>query len=167
MPVIDPPVRARSEHDIELLQKLDEYLKAYREASRAAESSGAPAPPVVIGESGNKQIEIPDSLFEVIREAVEVLLDGGAVTIMPYHAQLTTQQAAEYLGVSRPHLISLLDKESIPYSRLKSHRRILLKDLEAYRLKRDEERLQALDELTREMYAAGHYEIVTDPEADE
>lgn len=159
MPVSDRPVRA-SKEELELLQKIDAYLKEHREASLFDATESAHAPAILVGEGDHKTLEIPALLFEVIREAVDILLEGGAVAIMPYHAQLTTQEAANYLQVSRPHLISLLDEEKIPYRRLRSHRRILLRDLESYRQRRDDERKQALDELSREVYEAGFYTMM-------
>ena len=80
----------------------------------------------------------------------------------PYHAKLTTQEAADYLGVSRPYFISLLDEGVIPYQRLRSHRRILLSDVEAYRQRRDAERRELLAEMTRESFRLGFYDLPED-----
>lgn len=156
MSVIDRPVRARQE-DLELLQEIAEYLGRHRRSSRAKTSESETPRALLVDRETHQQLEIPSPLFEVVCEAVDVLLKGGAVAIMPYHTQLTTQEAANYLGVSRPHLISLLDEGKIPYSRLRSHRRIRLRDLEDYRINRDEERRQALADLSREIYDAGLY----------
>ncbi len=71
---------------------------------------------------------------------------------------LTTQEAADLLHVSRPYLIGLLDKGLIPYYRLRSHRRIRLEDLLAFREKFDAERHAALDELSRLSQEAGLYD---------
>ncbi len=162
MSATDRPVRA-SQEDLELLQKIAEYLQRHRDH---AQSESKTPRAVLVDEETQKQLEIPGPLFEVVCEAVDVLLKGGAVGIMPYHTQLTTQEAANYLGVSRPHLISLLEQDKIPYSRLRSHRRIRLKDLEDYRLSRDEKRRRDLAELSRETYELGLYGLPGDEEND-
>lgn len=78
---------------------------------------------------------------------------------MPYHQEITTQDAADYLGVSRPYLIKLLDTEDIPYHYVGSQRRIRLSDLEEYRRQRDEQRRATLDEMTRDAYELGFYDV--------
>lgn len=104
-------------------------------------------------------VEIPESLFDVIRQAVNILQDGGAVSIVPYNVALTTQQAADYLGVSRPYLISILDKEHIQYTYVGTHRRIALSEIEKYRQRRDAERQGILDTMTREAHEMGLYDV--------
>ena len=105
------------------------------------------------------RLEIPESLFDVIRQAVHILQDGGAVSIIPYDTVLTTQQAADYLGVSRPYLISILDKENIPYTYVGTHRRIALSEIEEYRQRRDAERQGILNTMTREAQEMGLYDV--------
>ena len=95
------------------------------------------------------QLEIPNSIYKVLVAAVGAMAQGNAVSIVPVHHELTTQQAAELLGVSRPHLVKLVDTGEIPHHKTGSHRRIYFEDLMRYRDVRDAERSAALRELTR------------------
>ncbi len=83
---------------------------------------------------------------------------GNAVRVLPVKAELSTQQAADLLNVSRPHLVKLLERGEIPYHRAGSHRRVVLEDLLVYKQRRDRERLDALDEITRISDELGLYD---------
>jgi excisionase family DNA binding protein len=109
--------------------------------------------------SAEHRLEIPESLFDVIHQAVKILRTGAAVSIVPYDTVLTSQQAADYLGVSRPYLISILDNEGVEYSYVGTHRRISLNEIEKYRVRRDAERRNILDSMTREAYEMGLYDV--------
>ena len=90
--------------------------------------------------SSNDEIELPEN-------AVRLL---NAVTLIPVHAELTTKQAADVIGVSRPFLMWLLEEGVIPYRKVGTHRRILFEDVQAYRKRVTKERENALNQLVEE-----------------
>lgn len=106
----------------------------------------------------NESIDLPEDLFKVLRRAVHILARGDAVSIVPVQAELTTQQAADMLNISRPHLVALLEANEIPFKRTGKHRRIRLGDLLDYKRKRDEQRREQLAQLTRLSEENGLYE---------
>lgn len=95
-------------------------------------------------------VVIPMSAFRLLTDILTQMARGNAVTLMPVYAELTTQQAADILNVSRPFLISLIDDGKIPYRKVGTHRRIRFDDLMTYKHDIDQKRLQTLEELTRE-----------------
>ena len=117
----------------------------------------------LIGADGEK-IELPPSIHELLKNILRDMQAGLAVSLVPEKQQLTTQRAAQILGISRPFLIKLLDAGDIPYHRTGSHRRVYLQDLLVYKKRRDEARHLALNELAREAYAAGLYHDTGIPE---
>jgi excisionase family DNA binding protein len=95
-------------------------------------------------------IEVPRAAVRLLSSILTQMAQGNAVTLIPVHAELTTQQAAEILNVSRPFVIGLIESNQLPCRRIGTHRRILLRDLLAYKQKIDAERMRVLDELAKE-----------------
>ncbi|WP_238156824.1 helix-turn-helix domain-containing protein [Kribbella sp. VKM Ac-2571] len=96
------------------------------------------------GAEEHDQIELPEALHKVLVQAVAALAAGKAVTISPAMPKLTTQEAADLLGVSRPTVVRLTDSGDLPFERVGSRRKILLKDLLAYRDARRQRQYQAI-----------------------
>lgn len=105
-----------------------------------------------------ERIELPPRVHKLLKEVVEYMSRGKTVVITPKNQEITTQAAADFLGVSRPHLVKLLESGEIPFSRTGSHRRILLDDLKTYARRRDKERASILNELALKEMADGSYE---------
>lgn len=104
--------------------------------------------PVLIGPDG-AHVELSDSAFRALSVVVRGMAAGMTMTLMPSGKQLTTKQAAEMLGVSRPHLIKLLDEGVMPFERVGTHRRLRAEDVLAYRADRNRRRREQLDALSQ------------------
>ena len=101
------------------------------------------------------EIELPPELVPLLVEVLGQIANGNGVRVVPVHAELTTQQAADLLNTSRPYLIKLLETGTIPFHLTGTHRRVKLGDLLAYKRVRDAERRGVLDELTAEAQELG------------
>jgi excisionase family DNA binding protein len=113
--------------------------------------------------SGGHEIALPAELVQVLTAVIVAMANGQAITIAPHHQVLTSQEAADVLGVSRPTLVRLLDGGRIPYEQPGRHRRVLLRDVLDYAEQRRHERREALDELVQIGEEAGMYEATAKP----
>jgi excisionase family DNA binding protein len=96
------------------------------------------------GANEHDQVEVPESLHQVLVQAVAALQAGRAVTISPTMPNLTTQQVADLLGVSRPTVVRLIDAGELASERIGNRRKVLLKDALAYRETRRQLQFQAI-----------------------
>jgi excisionase family DNA binding protein len=96
------------------------------------------------------QIDIPTSAIRLLVDILAELGEGNAVKVIPIHAELTTQEAADLLNVSRPHVVKLLETNALKGHKTGKHRRILFADLMEYKNKRLAESEAAMDELTQQ-----------------
>jgi len=106
-------------------------------------------------EDNNATLEIPGDALRLLVDVLAEIANGNAVTVAPVHAELTTQQAADLLNVSRPFLVKLLEDSKIPYRRVGNRRRVLLTDLLTYKRINDVERSTVADQLTAEAQRLG------------
>lgn len=95
-----------------------------------------------------QELHLPASAVRLLLSLLAEMAQGHAVTLVPYHAELTTQQAADFLNVSRPHLVSLLEKRVIPFRKVGTHRKVLFSDIVDYQQETKRSREAALDALT-------------------
>ncbi len=102
-----------------------------------------------------QQLNLPASAVRLLLSLLSEMAMGHAVTLVPYHAELTTQQAADFLNVSRPHLVALLEKGAIPFRKVGTHRKVLFSDTVAYQQEVKRLREAALDELAAQAQELG------------
>lgn len=120
-------------------------------------------PTTTLSGPNGEHLVLPPKVFEVLRGVVEALARGQAVTIAPVQQRLTTQEAADLLGVSRPTLVKLLQSGEIPFEQPGRHRRVRLADVLAYRDRASQERRGALDRMVEIADAADMYEKAATP----
>jgi excisionase family DNA binding protein len=139
--VVEPP------HDLDEMMRLANFLEQHS------------APAVLVGPDG-EQVPLPLPAYEALKRVVAAMERGASVSLEPIDRQLTTQQAATLLGISRNTLVRLLDEHELPFERLgeSRHRRLRLRDVLAYRDRKREERRSRLDEMTRQANDDGLYE---------
>jgi excisionase family DNA binding protein len=106
-------------------------------------------PPRLVTSDG-EELDVPPALFGLLVSVAEELGRGNGVSVLPLHRQLTTSEAAQLLNVSRPHVITLLERGELPFEKVGTHRRVRLADVLAYRQAQDRRRREALDDMVRQ-----------------
>ena len=112
----------------------------------------------LVGPDGKTQ-SLPVSLYEFLVKLIDDLCEGQSVAIVQNDAQLTTVEAARMLGVSRQFLVKVLERGEIPHHMVGTHRRVYVRDLLAYKARRDSKRRQTVDDLTRAEAEDGLYDL--------
>lgn len=141
-----------------LLQETSPVLPKERDISLAKQSSRKLAAILpkkekdlsIKVEGSESSITLPFSVVKLLVAILSEMAEGNAVTLIPIHAELTTQEAANLLNVSRPYLIKLLENGEIPFHRVGTHRRVLFADLKEFKEKSDKISQQALEELANQ-----------------
>jgi len=137
----------------EVVMPTEEDIKLAKEGSRTLSPfiSSHETPTLRVTDSQKSaEIVLPQEVFKLLISVLAELGRGNAVTVMPVEAELTTQQAADILNVSRPYLVSLLDEGQIPYRKVGTRRRVKLIDVLSYKHQIDEARMKVLADLTAE-----------------
>lgn len=135
-----------------------EELEGLLNASRFLENS--PAPALLLGPDG-QQIELPEQVYKALLNVVKAMSKRQAIAVVPIEQKLTTQDAADFLGISRPTLIKQLESGAIPYEKLPGsrHRRILLADLLDYQSRKREQRRVLFRKMVRDAEEDGLYDV--------
>lgn len=138
-----------------------EDLEAMLDLSRFLDRH--PEPAALVGPDG-QAVPLPLEAFRVLVAVAAAMREGKAITVAPIDQLLTTQEAADFLGISRPTLVKLLESGEMPFERPGAgrHRRVRLQDLLRYRDRRRVERRAALDTLAREAVEDGLYDATAD-----
>ena len=113
--------------------------------------------PQLVSPAGDR-IELPGTVFAVLKKVVSFMALGQTVTVVSGDQAITTQKAADLLGMSRPFFVQLLESGAMSYHRVGNQRRVSLRDILQFQKKREIERLTALDRLARESFDEGLYD---------
>ena len=141
------PDDATARQAAEAVAALERFLRRHPDLPEVAVSLTA--------DDSDITLQIPSHALRLFGDILAQLANGNAVTVAPVHAELTTQQAADILNVSRPYLVKLLQERKLPYRRVGNRRRVLLADLLAYKRIDDADRRAIADELTSEARRLG------------
>jgi excisionase family DNA binding protein len=142
-----------------LSDQVREPLIATNEEAQIAREAAAKLKPLAdaqadvevrVVEHGEIVVALPARAVRLITEFLTAIAERRPVSLIPYTAELTTQQAAEFLNVSRPYVVGLIDKDEIPHRMVGTHRRVLLSDLIAYKKKSDARRQEAIGKMVAE-----------------
>jgi len=137
-------------------QEIEQASKLYR--SLLHEGTAA-----LIGPDGIK-IDLPTSVHEVLVRVVEKMQEGKAIAVLPLMEELSTQAAADLLGVSRQFFVRECEANKLPFHHTGTHRRVLLKDLLDYKERREKARRESIVRIARHSEELGDYDTFIPPE---
>jgi len=104
---------------------------------------------------GDGEIEVPVAALRMLVDILANMAEGNAMSLVPIHAELTTQQASDFLGVSRPYLVALVERGELPHHKVGTHRRVYFRDLLEYRETRLKQSKAAFAELAAQAQELG------------
>lgn len=126
----------------------EQQLGRFYDALTAEEALNPRPRHYLVGGLDDDPVELPREVYEALLHVVDAMRKGLSVTVSPTSQVLTTQQAADLLGISRPTLIKALDEGRLPYTRSGTHRRIALTDVLEYREQRRQAQYAAINALS-------------------
>lgn len=116
-----------------------------------------PGETVPLHDPQDDELTVPRPAAELLRQILSAMAAGVPVSVIPAHAELTTQQAADLLNVSRPHVIKLLEQGEIEYRLVGTHRRVLASSVRAFKESSERSQTAAADDLARLTEEMGLY----------
>lgn len=144
--------------DSEITNTAATVREALQKINRVLSDTSTDKDANVVVEQSDDVIRVPREVATVLREILVNSAAGRSVGVIPMRAELTTQQAAQLLNVSRPHVIKLMDEGILPGHKVGTHRRIYAADVQAYKHQRDIDARTAADDLTALTEEMGLYE---------
>lgn len=140
MPLLAEELVVPTKNDVDMASMAMSEIDAAPKGNRAKK--------FMLTNSTGFKIDLSEGAFMLLTQILKEMAKGNGIMVMPVHAELTTQQAADFLNVSRPFLIGLLEKGALPFRTVGRHRRVRLEDILHYKKSIDEKRLNTLDELS-------------------
>ena len=137
-------------------QEIEQASKLYRSLRQEGRAT-------LIGPDGAR-IDLPSSVHEVLVRIVEKMQEGKAVALLPLTEELSTQAAADLLGVSRQFFVRECEAHKLPFHYTGTHRRVLLKDLLEYKKRRDRVRRESIARIARQSEELAEYDKFIPPE---
>lgn len=139
-----PSSIAPTPHDTELAQVSSRELAPYVGRERDLTIR------IFSNDEESASLVIPVAAFRLFVQTLAEMAQGNAVALLPVQTELTTQEAADLLQVSRPYLVGLLDQGVLPHRKVGTHRRVLVQDVLAFKQQNEARRLAALRELSEQ-----------------
>lgn len=141
---MEPIIRKISKQDQQIAQTSLSTIRSKEKQLKKGKSG------TVIIRISNKDITIPKQAFSLLSDILSNMADGKSVSVIPVEKQITTQQAADMLHISRPFMVKLLETGEIPFLKVGSHRRVLLKDVQVYEQRQKDIRKKQLAFLSKQ-----------------
>lgn len=120
------------------------------------------APTLTLHNNSTIHVELPPTMLDMLLQITQAMSQGLAISIVPHNMMLSTQEAADLLGISRPTLVRMVEEGKIPFEKKNRHRRLYLRDVVQYRERQRRDSNEALDDMVADTEMYGFYDL--DPE---